>query len=156
MKPAQASVGQKIKVYVAGPFFKPGERERLEKLRKIFLEDSFFFEYEFFFPMDHFISDGEKMPNFEWATEVFKMDTRALEQSDIVIAIYDKQYSDSGTAWELGYAYGLGTPVILLCTDLKADNSIMPIISAKRIYDFNKFVNGEYWNVNDFNFETLR
>ena len=156
MKLTEASVGQKIKVYIAGPFFRPGERERLEKLREVFSNDTFFLEYEFFFPMDHFIPDGDKMSNLDWAKKVFKMDTSFLEQSDIVVAIYDKHYSDSGTAWELGYAYGLGIPVILLCTDLKADNSIMPIVAANKIYDFNKFIEGKYWDIREFDFETLR
>ena len=104
-------------------------------------------DFEFFYPMDHFIKGGEKMDNFDWATAVFDMDVKALENADIVVAVYDKHYSDSGTAWELGYAYGLGIPVLLLCTDLNADNSIMPILAATRLYDFNKFVNQEYFDV---------
>ena len=137
----------KTKVYIAGPFFKEGERERIEQLRNMFSSDPYYEDFEFFYPMDHFIKGGEKMDNFDWATAVFDMDTKALEDSDIVVAIYDKHYSDSGTAWELGYAYGLGIPVLLLCTDLSADNSIMPILAATRLYDFNKFINQEYFDV---------
>ena len=148
---------EKIKVYIAGPFFREGERERIEALRKFFDEDEFFYsDYEFFYPMDHVIPDGAVMPNEEWAKAVFEMDVTALENADMVIAIYDKHYSDSGTAWELGYAYGLGIPVILLCTDLNADNSLMPICAATKIYDYQKFVDGEYWDFDDFNFDTLR
>lgn len=152
----EAEVEELTKIYVAGPFFKPGERERLEQLRKLFKEDSFFDNYELFFPMDHFIPDGEKMSNLEWGKAVFKMDTQALEQADIVVAVYDKHYSDSGTAWELGYAYGLGIPVILLCTDLNADNSIMPICAARKIYDFQKFIEGEYWDFDEFDVNCLK
>jgi len=145
----------KIKVYIAAPFFREGERERIEALRKFFEEDDFYSEYEFFYPMDHVIDDGAVMSNEEWAKAVFDMDLKALEHSDLVIAIYDKQYSDSGTAWEIGYAAALGTPIILLCTDLNAENSIMPICSASKVYDYQKFVDGEFWDFDDFDFETL-
>lgn len=150
------TTNEKIKVYIAGPFFREGERERIETLRKFFTEDGFYSEYDFFFPMDHVITNGTTMSNEDWAHAVFKMDTEALENSDMIVAIYDKHYSDSGTAWELGYAYALGIPIILLCTDLNADNSLMPICAATKIYDYQKFVDGEYWDFDDFDFETLK
>ena len=141
----------KIKVYVAGPFFHDGERERIEMVRTFFNSGERKDRYDLFVPMDHFIPDGEKMSNMDWAKAVFKMDTEALEKSDLMVAVYDKHYSDSGTAWELGYAYGLGIPVILLCTDLNADNSIMPVVAADTVYDFQKFINDEYFDVNTIN-----
>jgi nucleoside 2-deoxyribosyltransferase len=94
----------KIKCYIAGPFFKEGERERLEKLRQFFENDDFFDDYEFFFPMDHKIPGGEEMSNGEWAWNVFEMDTKELASSDLVIAVYDKHYSDSG--FQLGKVEG--------------------------------------------------
>lgn len=139
----------KLKCYIAGPFFKEGERERLEKLRQFFENDDFFDNYEFFFPMDHKIPDGEQMSNAEWARNVFEMDVRELVNADMVVAIYDKHYSDSGTAWELGFCYARNIPVVLLCTDFEADNSIMPLVAADRIYLYDKFVKGEYWDVGD-------
>ena len=147
---------EKIKCYVAGPFFREGERERLEKLREFFKNDKFFDKYEFFFPMDHQIPNGESMPNREWAKKVFEMDINSLWDSDLMIAVYDKHYSDTGTAWEIGFAYAIGIPILLLCTDLNADNSIMPLISADYVYDFDKFINGEHFNFNKFNIENLK
>ena len=147
---------EKIKCYIAGPFFRKGERERLEKLREFFKNDEFFDKYEFFFPMDHKIPGGESMPNGEWAWNVFEMDVKELATSKLVIAIYDTHYSDTGTAWELGFAYANHIPVLLLCTDLNADNSIMPLIAADKIYQYDKFVNGEYFNFEEFDIENLK
>lgn len=149
-------MGKRIKCYIAGPFFREGERERLEKLREFFNNDDFFDEYEFFFPMDHKIPGGEEMSNGEWAWNVFEMDTKELATSDLVVAVYDKHYSDSGTAWELGFAFANHIPVLLLCTDLEADNSIMPMIAADKIYQFDKFVNGEYFNFDEFDIDKLK
>jgi len=147
---------EKIKCYIAGPFFRKGERERLEKLREFFKSDEFFDKYEFFFPMDHKIPGGESMPNGEWAWNVFEMDVKELATSKLVIAIYDTHYSDTGTAWELGFAYANHIPVLLLCTNLNADNSIMPLIAADKIYQYDKFINGEYFNFEEFNIENLK
>jgi nucleoside 2-deoxyribosyltransferase len=147
---------EKIKCYIAGPFFRDGERERLEKLREFLKSDEFFDKYEFFFPMDHKIPGGESMPNGEWAWNVFEMDVKELATSKLVIAIYDTHYSDTGTAWELGFAFANHIPVILLCTNLNADNSIMPLIAADKIYQYDKFVNGEYFNFEEFNIENLK
>lgn len=147
---------EKIKCYIAGPFFRKGERERLEKLREFFNNDEFFDKYEFFFPMDHKIPGGESMPNGEWAWNVFEMDVKELANSKLVIAVYDTHYSDTGTAWELGFAYANHIPVLLLCTNLNADNSIMPLIAANRIYQFDKFVNGEYFDFDEFDIENLK
>ena len=79
--------------------------------------DTFF---EFFFPMDSKVSQAWDISNPEWARKVFEVDKQELLQADMVIAIYDSHYSDSGTAWELGYAHAMGIPVKLLCTDLKS------------------------------------
>ena len=147
---------EKIKCYIAGPFFREGERERLEKLRSFFESDEFFDKYEFFFPMDHKIPGGESMPNGEWAWNVFEMDVNELANSQLVVAVYDTHYSDTGTAWELGFAYANHIPVLLLCTNLNADNSIMPLIAANQIYQFDKFVNGEYFNFEEFDIENLK
>lgn len=126
-----------MKVYIAGPFFNETERKRMNKLKSYLLNIS---GHEYFFPMDHFIKDGENISNYDWANAVFKMDVDALVKADRIIAVYDKHYSDSGTAWEIGFAYAHNIPITLLCTDLISDNSIMPIISAQVVYKFDEFI----------------
>jgi nucleoside 2-deoxyribosyltransferase len=42
-----------------------------------------------------------------------------LNSSDIVVAVLDGVDVDSGTAWEIGYAYAKGKPVIGLRTDFR-------------------------------------
>lgn len=129
-----------MKYYVAGPFFDEVERNRMNKLRDYLRQDT---KNEYFFPMEHFIPNGNKMSNCEWAEKVFKMDEQALINSDYVIAVYDRLYSDSGTAFEIGLAYGYGIPVILLCTDLFETNSIMPIMACDEIYLFEEYIEGK-------------
>ena len=132
-----------MKVYIAGPFFKPEERNRIERL-VAYLYRNGLDTAKYFIPMEHFITDADKLSNYEWAKKVFEMDVKALKSSDLIIAVYDGHYSDSGTAWEIGLGYALQIPILLLVTDLKLDLSIMPLCSCKKVYDFEGFLHGDY------------
>ena len=117
-------------IYIAGPFFTDKERAFLkiviESVKEIFTNE------ELFIPMEHFIPNGENLSNNEWAEDVFKMDVEALNKCNRVIAAYSGLYSDTGTAWEIGYAYAKGIPVNLIIPPevFKEEMSIMPIQSS--------------------------
>ena len=117
-------------IYIAGPFFTDEERDFL----KIVIESTkeFFPDEELFIPMEHFIPNGENLSNNEWAEAVFKMDVEVLNKCNRVIAAYSGLYSDTGTAWEIGYAYAKGIPVNLIIPPevFKEEMSIMPIQSS--------------------------
>ena len=117
-------------IYIAGPFFTDKERAFL----KIVIESTkeIFPNEELFIPMEHFIPDGENLSNNEWAEAVFKMDVKALNKCDRVVAAYLGLRSDTGTAWEIGYAYAKGIPVDLILSPgaLSGEVSIMPIQSS--------------------------
>ena len=117
-------------IYIAGPFFTDKERTFLEIVIKSVKE--MFPNEKLFIPMEHFIPDGENLSNNEWAEAVFKMDVEALNKCNRVIAAYSGLYSDTGTAWEVGYAYARGIPVNLMLPleALNGEVSIMPIQSS--------------------------
>lgn len=117
-------------IYIAGPFFTDKERTFLkiviESVKKMFPDE------ELFIPMEHFIPNGENLSNNEWAEAVFKMDVEALNKCDHIIAAYLGLRSDTGTAWEIGYAYAKGISVTLVLSPeaLNGEVSIMPIQSS--------------------------
>ena len=117
-------------IYIAGPFFTDKERAFL----KVVIESvkKFFPNEELFIPMEHFIPNGENLSNNEWAEAVFKMDVEALNKCDRVVAAYLGLRSDTGTAWEIGYAYakGISVDLILSLEALGGEVSIMPIQSS--------------------------
>ena len=121
-------------IYIAGPFFTDKERDFL----KIVIDTvkNYFPNEELFIPMEHFIPDGENLSNNEWAEAVFKMDVEALNKCNRVVAAYLGLRSDTGTAWEIGYAYAKGIPVDLIIPTevLKEEMSIMPIQSSNSIF----------------------
>lgn len=126
-------------IYIAGPFFNDSERtylnEMIERVKQIWPDQ------ELFIPMEHFIEDGEEMSNKDWAYRVFDMDVQALTESDFVVALYMGHYSDTGTAWELEYAFGLNKNTYLYIPDeyVKQDMSIMPVMGSSvllnQVYD---------------------
>ena len=117
-------------IYIAGPFFTDKERAFLKTVIKSVKK--FFPNEELFIPMEHFIPNGENLSNNEWAEAVFKMDVEALNKCNRVIAAYSGLYSDTGTAWEIGYAYAKSIPVNLILPPeaLNEEVSIMPIQSS--------------------------
>ena len=60
--------------------------------------------------MEHFIENGKKLTNKEWACKVFDYDVEQIRNADCILAIYHGHYSDSGTALELGFAFVGGIP----------------------------------------------
>lgn len=102
------------RIYLAGPLFTAAEQKwngdltwALQKLgHSVFLPQAW-------------------EPRNESAREVFLRDTDEIATSDFVVANVDGPDVDSGTAWELGYAYSLGIPIIIHRTDIRK-NEEMP------------------------------
>ena len=53
---------------------------------------------------------------------IFKKDQSMIDWCDLMVALLDWQGISSGTAWELGYAYAKGKPVIGIVEDKKSLN----------------------------------
>jgi len=52
--------------------------------------------------------------------DMFAGDLRALEQTDVVVAVLDGMSIDPATAWKIGYAVARGKSVIGIQTDQRA------------------------------------
>ena len=60
------------------------------------------------------IVNGEFNPDQEWATATFDDDVSAIDNADVVVALLDASDQDTGTIWEMGYAYASHKPVVVL------------------------------------------
>ena len=133
-------------IYLAGPFFNEEEIENIEYAESV-LEGR---GLTLFSPMRHSV-DGE-VRTTEWSDKIFEMDRKEIEKTDAVVAIYYGNYSDTGTAWECGYAYAIGKPVILVHVDAANDSSLMLhsscttniLLSDLADYDFETLPEYEY------------
>jgi len=106
-----------MKVFIAGPLFSQAEREFNLKVEAELLRNGF----ETFLPqrdvgmLDELIATEGKRAY----RTIFDRDLKGLDQADAVVAILDGLDVDSGTAFEVGYAFARGKPVIGLKTDMR-------------------------------------
>lgn len=96
-----------MKIYLAGPLFTAAEQEFNRQLRTV-LEGA---GYEVWLPQEH-------EPRERTAQAIFREDVAGLDACDVVVANMDGPDPDSGTCWEVGYAYGK-KPIMLYRTDFR-------------------------------------
>ena len=102
-------------IYIAGPLFTPGERSFLEQI------DALCHALGFATYLPHrdagLFTRGSESSNY-----FFQNDSRKLVDSDLVIAVLNGLEIDSGTAWEMGYAFALNKPIIGYLDDSRIFN----------------------------------
>jgi nucleoside 2-deoxyribosyltransferase len=139
-------------IYIAGPLFSQSEREYLESLvdfltnglNKGLTDFHVDKEQDFFLPHRDIGDAGVVTGGNE---EVFANDLRYLDNANILIAWLDGADVDSGTAFELGYAFAKGKQIFGLLTDRRRwrgtkiiglNNMVWGICKGeKRIYKIN-------------------
>ena len=138
------------KVYLASPFFDDAELERVDKVKEILDLKGL----EVFSPKEH-QNEHLEFGSIEWRKATFKNDVKHIDWCDVVVAIICKgNYDDSGTAWELGYAYATNKPVVLVnitgeTINLMIADSIHALITSYdelKEYDFEKMEKKPYLN----------
>ncbi|MCZ7398249.1 MAG: nucleoside 2-deoxyribosyltransferase [Candidatus Methanoperedens sp.] len=101
-------------VYLAAPLFSEAECDFNRKLRDLIIDEG----YEVFLPQED--SNNIHVHLEKKRQEIiFNKNLAALDSSDIIVAVIDGADVDSGTAWEIGYAYSKGKPVLGLKTDFR-------------------------------------
>ncbi|HBI7084872.1 TPA: nucleoside 2-deoxyribosyltransferase [Clostridium perfringens] len=137
-------------MYLASPFFNVVENERVDKVKEILDSKGL----EVFSPKEHQNKHLE-FGTIEWRKATFKNDVDHIDWCDCVVAIICQgNYDDSGTAWELGYAYATNKPVILVnltgeAINLMIADSLHALITSYdelKDYDFNELKRIPYEN----------
>ena len=102
-------------IYLAAPLFSDAEREFNLKLRDQITKRGF----SVFLPQED-SNDTTNMRHEEKQSHIFQNNLEAIDNSDIIVAILDGGSDvDSGTAWELGYAFARKKTVLALKTDFR-------------------------------------
>ena len=96
-----------MKIYLAGPLFTTAEQEFNRQLCAAFQQAG----HEVWLPQEH-------EPRERTAKAIFDEDVAGLDGADVVVANMDGPDPDSGTCWEIGYAYRK-KPIILYRTDFR-------------------------------------
>jgi nucleoside 2-deoxyribosyltransferase len=96
-------------IYLAAPLFSDAERAYNLLLRDLLTAHG----YQVYLPQE----TGEGHGGRGRDREIFSSHVKALDDAACVVAVCDGADTDSGTAWEIGYAVARGIPVIGLATD---------------------------------------
>lgn len=106
-----------MRIFIAGPLFSQAEREFNLRVDEHLRRHGF----ETFLPQRDVGKLDELLAKegMEAYRAIFERDLRGIEQSDAVVAILDGADVDSGTAFEVGYSFARGKPVIGLKTDMR-------------------------------------
>jgi len=99
-------------VYLAAPLFSEAECDFNRKLRDEIKSAGF----NVFLPQEdsNNVRDEKNRQNI-----IFNKNVDAIDSSGIIVAVIDGTDVDSGTAWEIGYAFARGKPIIGLRTDFR-------------------------------------
>lgn len=129
-----------MKIYLASPFFNIDEILTYEGV----IESLRGRGYEVYVPREHTIPGAWDMPNETWAGYVFDDDVKAIQECEVVMVLNHGMYSDSGTAWEAGFARALEKIVVqVLCGDANTVYSMMMISGADIVVELR---NAAHWN----------
>jgi nucleoside 2-deoxyribosyltransferase len=94
-----------IRIYLAAPMFSKGERDFNAGIKDRLVEQNF----DVVLPQE--TCKGKK--------DTFGCCMKYLDTCDVVLAVFDGPQVDDGTAFECGYAFASGIPVIGLRTDFR-------------------------------------
>jgi nucleoside 2-deoxyribosyltransferase len=113
-----------MKLYYAAPLFTRAEKDFNTSIVETLRNEGF----NVLFPQE-FTSLIPK--NVEFFKNAFESCLKHLAESDVVVAIVDGPDADSGTCFEMGYAFSKNIPIIAIRTDLRAseENGVNLMIS---------------------------
>lgn len=103
------------KIYVAGPLFTSAERTYLEQVEKVCREAGF---VTYLPHRDAGLSSDAASREY-----CFEKDKAILDEVVLIVAVLNGPDVDSGTAWEMGYAFARGIPVFGIADDKRIIHS---------------------------------
>ena len=113
VRAVDVTIFARFRVYLAAPLFSEAERIFNASVARLLRTNLF----DVYLPQEAGDDSGTRGEREQ--EQIFSLNKTALENSDIIIAIIDGADADSGTAWEMGYAFAQGKPVFALRTDFR-------------------------------------
>ena len=104
-----------MRIYQAGPLFTAAEvRWHKDFKSRLSAEGHLVFWPGDFFTQQEIEDWGADAPR-----KIMERDSETIDGCHVVVALLDGAQVDDGTAWEIGYAYAKGVPVIGIRTDFR-------------------------------------
>lgn len=139
-----------MKIYLASSFAytdrtKTEERKSVMKLFSSHLQELGFSVYN---PSTLKIENAWDYSMWDWGSMVFEKDKSELDSCDFLVFISYGKENNSGSVWEVGYAYALGKKIIMVSMNKNSPESLMVVHSCHAClsgydeflkYDFSTF-----------------
>jgi nucleoside 2-deoxyribosyltransferase len=103
----------RYRIYLGAPLFSVAERTYNADLADLLREHLF----EVYLPQES--GDDSAARGKLVQEQIFTCNREAIDSADMVVAVIDGADADSGTAWEMGYAFAHQKPVIAVRTDFR-------------------------------------
>jgi nucleoside 2-deoxyribosyltransferase len=101
-------MSDKMKIYIAAPFFNPEQLATVEAVERLLDGKE---AYQYFSPRSEGIlqemTEAERIASMQ---RIFNSNVKEMTDCNFMIAILDQ--GDTGTTWELGFAYAAGKDII--------------------------------------------
>ena len=107
-------------VYLASPFFNDKEIRDMENVLHSLKEKGL----EVFAPIEN-QNKHIKFGSEEWREETYTGDITGIISADVMVAVVNDNYMDSGTCWEIGFAIAVGMPVVVVDQNKKGLNLML-------------------------------
>lgn len=121
-----------MRVYLASPWFNEKEMEAYKQIINKMRSQGI----EVYVPLEHEVENAWDLSNADWGHKVFMADIDAIDSADEVWVVNHGMYSDTGTAWECGYAYAKGKVIRqLVYTAMKENVFSLMMINGCDEYD---------------------
>ncbi len=104
-------------LYLAGPLFTQAERAWNIRLGDLLTAAG----HSVFLPQ----TEVQAIATLD-AETIFRVDVNGVRSAEAVVAVVDGADPDSGTSFEVGLAYALGIPIVLVRTDFRAGGDALP------------------------------
>ena len=102
-------------IYQAGPLFTAAEVRWHEDFKRRLTAEG----HLVWWPGDFFTQQEIEDWGADAPKKIMERDSETIEGCHVVVALLDGAQVDDGTAWEIGYAYAKGVPVIGIRTDFR-------------------------------------
>ena len=103
--------------------------------------------HKVYVPQEHTIENAWDLSNKDWAEQVYLNNIEAIRECEMVMILNFGMYSDSGTAWEAGYAYAMGKKTVqVLCGGNNATYSLMMMNGCDKVISLRDVVHFEEWS----------
>jgi nucleoside 2-deoxyribosyltransferase len=141
-----------VNIYLASPFFNEEQLDRVQRVEEALAKNPTVAEV--FSPRLHQFEEFE-FGSKQWREATFNNDVKHILWADVIVAVhdFDDKYTDSGTAWEMGFARAYVKPVVMLQEKQGVPVNLMlaesihayfTSVAEIEAYDFIELVKKEY------------